>query len=75
MSSGSLFQSEREVYFERFFLPQPSPCPVLCVGVTGRIPDEDEQSTGIERKELNKMLEGVEVSDNLPFSSVSIIQR
>eukprot|EP00037_Helgoeca_nana_P010178 m.89505 g.89505 ORF g.89505 m.89505 type:complete len:141 (+) comp20063_c0_seq1:3495-3917(+) len=29
-------------------------------GVTGRIPDEDEQSTGIERKELNKMLEGVE---------------
>eukprot|EP00038_Savillea_parva_P006269 m.162595 g.162595 ORF g.162595 m.162595 type:complete len:142 (+) comp12215_c0_seq1:3492-3917(+) len=30
------------------------------VGVTGRIPDEDEQSTGLERKELNKMLEGVE---------------
>jgi cytochrome c oxidase subunit 5b len=35
-------------------------CATHYAGVTGRIPDEDEQSTGIERKELNKMLEGVE---------------
>ena len=44
-----------------FSAPVPGDSKDRAKGVTGRIPDEDEQSTGIERKELNKMLEGVEV--------------
>ena len=31
------------------------------VGITGRIPDEVEQVTGIERRELYKLMDGVEV--------------
>ena len=31
------------------------------VGITGRIPDEVEQVTGVERRELYKLMDGVEV--------------
>eukprot|EP00053_Salpingoeca_punica_P001956 m.35609 g.35609 ORF g.35609 m.35609 type:complete len:134 (-) comp11305_c0_seq1:484-885(-) len=45
-----------------------APAPAGGLGVTGRIPDESEQATGVEKAELQELLKGV----NDPFGTEGV---